>query len=320
LGYTATLAADFDTEAVVLPGVSFMPARRAAIPTWVSVLAVVLVLGRGGPGTGQEVAARGKPASLPAVEKDIPYVVDASDEQKLDLYLPEKDGFSTIVFTYGGGWHSGSRKSVAPIGEKLQRLGFGCALLSHRLAPKDRFPAQAEDVAAAFAWVKTHVAEKGGNPRRVFLMGHSSGAQLSLLVATDPRYLARHALSTPDIAGVVGLSSPVDLEPRKDGKGFGDALMAGRGADVFSRDEAVMRAASPIRHVSKDTPPVLLVLGDRDFPMLEADAKAFVERAKGVGGSATLLIAKDRDHMGVVRSLVEDDSPTLKHVVEFVSE
>jgi acetyl esterase/lipase len=175
-----------------------------------------------------------------------------------------------------------------------------------------------EDIAAAFAWVKTHIAEKGGNPGKVFLMGHSSGAHLSLLLATDPGYLARHALSPADIAGVVGLSPLVDLEPRKDGKGFGNALMAGRGADVFSRDETVMRDASPIRHVSKDLPPVLLVVGGRDFPMLEGDAKAFAEKAKSAKASATLFVAKDRDHMGVVRSIVEDNSPIRKQVVEFL--
>ena len=112
------------------------------------------------------------------IEKDIPYG-EGGDERKLDLYLPEKQGFSTIVFIYGGGWHSGSRKGVAPIGEKLRSLGYGCALPSHRLSPKDKFPAQVEDVAAAFAWVKRHIAEKGGNPNRVFLMRHSSGATVN---------------------------------------------------------------------------------------------------------------------------------------------
>lgn len=110
--------------------------------------------------SGQEVKP-GKQTSLPRVEVDIAYG-EGGDQQKLDLYVPEKKGFATIVFTYGGGWHSGSRKSVTPIGKKLQSLGFGCALLSHRLAPKDTFPAQIEDVAAGFAWVKKNIAEMGG--------------------------------------------------------------------------------------------------------------------------------------------------------------
>ena len=250
---------------------------------------------------------------------DIPYA-DGGDQQKLDLYLPEQKGFTTIVFTYGGGWHTGSRKSVTPLGEGFQRLGFGCALLSHRLAPKDKFPAQIEDVAAAFAWVKGHIAEKGGNPARIFLIGHSSGAHLSLLLATDPQYLAKHKLAPRDIAGVVGLSPPVDLEPRKDGTGFGDALMGGRGADVFSRDVVTLKAASPIQHISKGMPPVLLIVGERDFPMLEADAKAFVKKAKAQKSTAVSFVTKGRDHMGVVKGVLDDKSDVLIKVREFVSQ
>jgi acetyl esterase/lipase len=253
------------------------------------------------------------------VELDVAYA-DGGDAQKLDLYLPAGKDFATVVFVYGGGWHTGSRKSVTPIGRKLQGLGYGCALVSHRLSPADKFPAQIEDVAAAFTWVKGHVAAKGGDPKRVFLAGHSSGAHLTLLLATDPKYLARHQLAPADVRGVVGLSPPVDLEPRADGKGFGDALMGGRGADVFSRDVAVMRDASPLRRVTKALPPTLLVVGERDFPMLEGDAATFAAKAKDVGTSVSVFLAKGKDHMSVVRSLLEDDSPVLMKVREFLGE
>ena len=209
------------------------------------------------------------------------------------------------------GWGEGSLEGHAEAVEGA----FGS--LRNRFVGAD--PAQIEDVAAAFAWVKRHVAEKRGDPERVFLMGHSSGAHLSLLLVSDPKYLAKHGLSRRDIAGVVGLSSPVDLEPRGDRKGFGDVLMAGRGAEVFSRDVEVMRDASPIRHVSKGLPPMLLVVGGRDFPMLEGDARAFIERARGLDLAASLFVAKDFDHMGVVRSLVEDGSPVWEQVSGFLN-
>jgi acetyl esterase/lipase len=283
-----------------------------------SALVVVLVPTLAGPASAQDAKPPDKHPALPAVENDVAYA-DGGDQQKLDLYLPDKKGFATVVFTYGGGWHAGSRKSATPVGKRLQGLGFGCALLSHRLAPKDKFPAQIEDVAAGFAWVKKNIPKRGGNPKRVFLMGHSSGAHLSLLLAADPKYLARHKLLPADVAGVIGLSPPVDLAPRKDGKGFGDALMAGRGADVFSRDAEIMKAASPIRHISKELPPVLLIVGGRDFPMLEGDARGFIEKAKGLGVAATMFVAKERDHMGVVKSLIEDKSPVREQVLAFLS-
>jgi acetyl esterase/lipase len=284
---------------------------------WAFGVASLLMAG-GGSASGQGGAPTAQVVSLPAVEKDIPYA-GGGDEQKLDLYLPKNRGFATVVFTYGGGWHRGSRKSVAPIGERLQSLGFGCALLSHRLGPKERFPAQIEDVAAAFAWVKRNIAGKGGDPARVFLMGHSSGAQLSLLLVCDSQYLARHGLGPREVAGVVGLSTPVDLEPRKDGKEFGNALMAGRGADVFARDVGVMKEASPIQHIARDLPPVLLVVGERDFPMLEGDNRSFVAKARALEIRADLFLAKGCDHMGVVRSLLEDKSPVQERVIEFLS-
>jgi arylformamidase len=285
---------------------------------YAGALGAMITLGVWIGAAAQVSAPQEAPANSAAVIKDIAYVDGGGDDQKLDLYLPAKPGFATIVFTFGGGWHSGSRKNVAPIGQSLQKLGLGCALLSHRLAPKDKFPAQIEDVAAGFAWVKRNIAARGGNPKQVFVMGHSSGAQLSLLLAADSKYLARHKLSPADIAAVVGLSTPVDLEPREGGKGFGDTLMAGRGADAFSRDAAVMKDASPTRHVSKELPPVLLVVGERDFPMLEGDAKKFVEKARGCGVEAAFFMAKGRDHLGVVRALIEDDSPVLLEVLAFV--
>lgn len=142
---------------------------------------------------------------------------------------------------------------------------------------------------------------------------------LSLLLATDPRYLGKHKLKPDAIAGVVGLSSPLDLEPRKDGKGFGDTLMAGRGADAFSRDVDVMKDASPIRHITKNLPSVLLIVGERDFPMMEADAKRFVELATAEKATAAMFVTKGRDHMGVVRSLVDDKSDVLEKVQAFLS-
>jgi len=223
-----------------------------------------------------------------------------------------------VVFTYGGGWHAGSGKSCTPIAEKLCARGYGCALLSHRLSPPDLWPAMIEDVAQAFAWVHAHVAEHGGDPKRLFLVGHSSGAQLSLLLASDAHWLAAQHLSAKDVAGVVGLSTPLDLAPRTDGEGYGDALMGGHGADVFARDAATMRAASPVQFLSKELPPALLVVGEHDFPMLAGDAESYVDQAAALGRAVKLVIAAGKDHMGVVASLLEDEDPTARAVFAFL--
>jgi dipeptidyl aminopeptidase/acylaminoacyl peptidase len=79
-----------------------------------------------------------------------------------------------------------------------------------------------------------------------------------------------------------------------------------------------MRRASPIQHVSKELPPTLLIVGEKDFPMLARDARTFAEKAKGVGREVTTFVAKGCDHMGVVRSLLEDRSPVREEVLAFL--
>ena len=117
--------------------------------------------------------------------RDVAYR-DSMPEPKLDFFFPSEKGFPRVVHVYGSGWRSGSGKSSIPVAEALQRHGVGCVLVSHRLAPSHPIAAQAEDVAAAFAWAKAHVTESGGDPKRLFLCGHSTGGHLAALVAVDP--------------------------------------------------------------------------------------------------------------------------------------
>jgi acetyl esterase/lipase len=255
----------------------------------------------------------------PPTELDIHYGT-GSEKQVLDLFVPAKKGFATIVYTYGGGWHSGSGKSSTPLAEKLRELGYGCALISHRLFPPDVFPAQAEDLAAAVAWVKANIAARGGDSSRIILAGHSSGAHLSLLLATDRRYLAAPHLTIGDIEAVIGLSPPVDLSRHPDGHGYGNVLLAGHGADAFERDEVVMKDASPIEHISRGLPPTLLVIGEHDFPMLEADARAFAGKAKGYGCKVQVIVAPGKDHMGVARGMLDDNGVVFEAVKTFLQQ
>jgi acetyl esterase/lipase len=258
------------------------------------------------------------PAQQTQPELDIHYGRESN--QTLDLYLPAKKGFTTVVYTYGGGWHSGSGKSSAPIAEELVRLGYGCALVSHRLFPPDAFPAPAEDLAAAFAWVKSNIASRRGDPARVILAGHSSGAHLSLLIATDPRYLSAHRLTPAAIRAVIGLSTPVDLSRHTDGNGYGDVLFSGHGADPFRRDEALMEEASPIRHISPGMPPTLLVVGGQDFPMLEGDARAFARKAEGFRDQVRVAVVAGKDHLGVARGMIDAHDMVLATVQQFIRE
>jgi acetyl esterase/lipase len=248
---------------------------------------------------------------------DVAYREGMSDP-KLDFFTPDAKGFPTVVHVYGSGWHSGSAKSSTPIAEALQRHGIGCVLVSHRLAPAHSIREQVEDVAAAFAWAKAHVAEKGGDPQKIYLCGHSTGGHLVVLVAADPAYLAACHLSSADIAGVIGLSAPVDLVPHDNGYGYGNMMSGLRGRGVFPSDPAEIIALSPLHQLAHKLPRTLLLVGSDDFPMLANDARVFAEKARKLGTDITTEVISGKDHIGMVRGLTSDDDPVSRRVLTFI--
>jgi acetyl esterase/lipase len=236
---------------------------------------------------------------------------------KLDFYIPATPRFPTIVHVYGSGWRSGSGKSSAPIAEVMRRHGIGCILVSHRLAPNS-IVQQAEDVAAAFAWAKAHVANAGGDPGKIFLSGHSTGGQLVALVAVDPTFLAPYHLTNDDIAGVIGLSAPLDLLPRPDGHGYGNRMSGPAGKGIFPSTPEEINAISPLQHLNHRLSRLLLLIGSDDFPMLADDARAFAAKAREMETDVSIDVIPGKDHMGMIRALTVENDPVLLRVLTFV--
>ncbi|PKN16121.1 MAG: hypothetical protein CVU66_02160 [Deltaproteobacteria bacterium HGW-Deltaproteobacteria-23] len=116
--------------------------------------------------------------------------------QKLDVYTPLNliGPAPVVVFLYGGNWNSGERNYYQFVGEALASRGMVAVLADYRLFPHVRYPGFIEDSAQAVAWTLQEVQRYGGDPRRVYLMGHSAGAYNAAMVALDPRWLAAYDL------------------------------------------------------------------------------------------------------------------------------
>ncbi|WP_408236244.1 alpha/beta hydrolase [Paraburkholderia dipogonis] len=180
--------------------------------------------------------------------------------QKLDVYMPATDappaasshGRPVVVFFYGGSWQNGSRGNYLFVGAALASRGFVAVLPDYRTWPDSAFPGFVDDAATAVRWARDHAAEFGGDPSRIFLMGHSAGAHIVMLLATDGRYLAAQQMSKSDISGVIGLAGPYDFLP------LHDATLE----EIFP--PALRAASQPINFVVGDEPPMFLAAGQRD--------------------------------------------------------
>jgi acetyl esterase/lipase len=256
-------------------------------------------------------------------EFDIPYAVNntaTSDSQMLDLYVPDMPGFPTVIFVQGGLWRLCFRK-LEPYRELARRFrdcGYGFAVMSHRVSPLYKHPAHVRDVAAAFSWVRGNIAARGGNPDKVFLMGHSSGGHLAALVVSDPQYLARHSLTPRDVRGCILLGAPLDL--------FSDEYRNMPVADDFTTDIAgafwddreAYRNLSPAAMTHPGLPPILLIVGERDHEPILVQAHKYVEVAKTVGVEPELFVVPERDHKSIIFQLGKAGDPELPRIFEFI--
>src|SRR5262245_14799067 len=136
-------------------------------------------------------------ASTP-VERDLAY--GSHPKQRLDLVVPATKGFPTVVFVHGGSLTTGDKADddYGKVCRAFPAAGIACANVNYRLAADAGWPAPAEDVAAAMAWVRAHIAERGGDPDRLVLFGHSSGALLVALIGCE---------DLPGVRGVVPMGS-----------------------------------------------------------------------------------------------------------------
>src|ERR1051325_10533100 len=177
--------------------------------------------------------------------------------QRLDVYAPNARAENTqravVVFFYGGGWEIGSRERYRFVGKALTEAGFVAVVPDYRVYPEAVFPDFIRDCAKAVAWTKKHIDRFGGDPARIFVMGHSAGAHIAAMIALDPQYLRNEGLTRAELRGVIGLAGPYDFLPIAPGK-----------LEFIFGSEAERWRSQPINFADGANPPMLLLTGDRD--------------------------------------------------------
>lgn len=253
--------------------------------TWLAALVVVAAV-------GVLVWAFSPGAPKPAEGESIDGLVYASPGGvglKIDLVVPRGEGpYPAIVCLHGGGWTTGSRKEMAQTMAVLGRRGFVAAAPDVRLAPKHRFPACLEDARAAVRWLRENASSYKVDPRRIGVMGLSTGGHLALLLAA----------STPgELQCVAGFSAPVDLASAEM---HTPALLEHNlvpllGAGPKEAPEAY-RKASPIHYDLKGMPVVFLAHGSEDNLIPLAHAQKFRHQVGEAGGTVKLMVLEGEGH------------------------
>jgi acetyl esterase/lipase len=199
---------------------------------------------------------------------------------RLDIYRPPglRPGLSVpapvVIFFYGGNWHSGSRSDYLFVGEALASRGMVAVLPDYRLYPEVRFPAFLDDCARAVAWTLGRIGDYGGDPHRVFLMGHSAGAYNAAMLALDAKYLRAAGSDAASVRGLIGLAGPYDFIPIKDPI-----------ARIVFGFPDTPRSTQPIEFAGRSSPPALLITAQTDEVVDPGNSARLASRLEQAGVS-----------------------------------
>lgn len=218
------------------------------------------------------------------LEKDIKYYPTnttpndnyLNERCKLDFYYPTGiSHFPVVVWFHGGGLTGGSKE----IPQSLTQKGIGVIGVNYRLSPQVKSPAFIEDAAAAVAWTFKNISKYGGDTSKIFVSGHSAGGYLTAMIGLDKSWLNKHHIDACSIAGLIPMSPQVITH------------FTIRKEKNIPEDQPVIDAFAPIYHVKKDTPPILIITGDRELELLgRYEENAYFVRMLSIKGNKNVKL------------------------------
>lgn len=267
-------------------------------------------------------------AQAQIVTSNIPYADPAHARQILDVYAPKDAKSLPVVFwIHGGGWQVGDKTNVQIKPKVFTERGFIFVAPNYRLLPDVDMGTIIRDVAKSLGWVHRHIAGHGGDPQRIFVMGHSAGAQLAALICSDDRYLKTEGVPFAVLKGC----APVDgdtydvpaiietAETRRRVHGQPQAKLGHR--EKFGSDPAKHRDFSAVTHVAKGKGiPPFLILHVAEHPDNSAQAQRMGAVLKEAGIPVRVFGAKETSHDKINENLGLPADPATEALFQFVDE
>jgi acetyl esterase/lipase len=258
---------------------------------------------------------------------DIPYVENGHKRHVLDVYTPENvagKSLPVMLWIHGGGWQAGDKSDVALKPKALTERGFVFVSTNYRLLPDVQMDELIRDVARSAGWVYRNIARYGGDPTRIFVGGHSSGAQLAALICIDDRYLKKEGISFEVLKGCV----PVDgdtydipkiiLTAEQRQALYGGKMFTFGHRQKFGNDPEKHVDLSAVTHVRKGNGiPPFLILYFSGNPDTRAQAQLLESVLKAADIPAKSYGKGDSNHSRLNDDLGKPDDPATQELYKF---
>jgi acetyl esterase/lipase len=252
--------------------------------------------------------------------RNVPYADPPADRQVLDIYSPAGASKAPVVFwIHGGGWQAGDKSQIEHKPRIFMEKGFVFVSTNYRLLPDVDMGTLIRDVAKSLGWVHKHIAQHGGDPTRIFVMGHSAGAQLAAILCTDHRYLEAEGVPFSVLKGCVPVDGDTyDLpaiittaEIRKQVHHL--PPIKGGHREKFGNDPALHVDFSAVTHIAKGKGiPPFLILYVSSHPDTTAQAQRLAAVLQASDIPTKLFAGRDTNHSKLNDDLgLPDDAATV---------
>jgi len=231
--------------------------------------------------------------------RNIQYVDDGRKRHRLDVYRSSEtsDGAPVLLQIHGGGWMIGNKDQQGlPLMYHLAARGWVCVAINYRLSPRGTWPDHLVDCKRALAWIRTHIAEYGGDPGYVVVTGGSAGGHLTALMgltANDPEYQPGFEDVDTSVRAMIHFYGVYDwtVTPaqRRD-EGLRDILQKHIVKRTFDDAPDVYESASPLFRIHPGAQPALVIHGDLDTLAPVEEARAFVEKLRATSRKPVVYV------------------------------
>ena len=249
-------------------------------------------------------------------KEDIEY--SAQTKLTLNVFSPkkkDKELKQVLVFVHGGNWANGDKSLYGFFGRGMAKKGIVAVVIDYRLYPSTTYDGMAMDVAQSVKWVKEHIASYGGNPDSIFISGHSAGAHLAALIATDNSYFDSLEINNP-IKGCILIDAfGLDMYSylKKEDKYKYDVYRS-----VFTKDTLNWKKGSPVYHLHEGMPPFQIFVGGKTYPNIREGSKSFLETLKKFQPDAVIIKVPRKRHVGMIFSYANPRKKAYGQVLRFM--
>ena len=268
------------------------------------------------------------PAPLAPTKADVPYAGTTDFRQTLNVYVPASKPAKpapVIFWIHGGGWQGGEKTNVQLKPKFFTDLGYVFISTNHRYVKAVPMSEIFADLAKSLRWTHEHAAEFGGDPARIVIMGHSSGAQLAAYLAIDERPLKAEGLSlkmfkgcvpvdadTFDIPAVIALATANRKAAGKPEPKYGHREIFGGQPERWTDYSAVTHVAA-----GKGIPP-FLILYDAAAALTPDQAKRLASALTSKGIPARAFGAQNTNHGKINTDLGLPNDPSTAELLAFL--